>query len=149
MGIGFCGVRENLLNKIFCCAVGVCSSAGFHCFVKGGNIVFSVNRCRRTENHFLTAVFRHYFAERNRTADVVLIIEQGFFTGFSNGFEPCKMNNRVDIMFFKYFFKTFSVPYITFFKCEIFAGKFPDSVKNFGTTVIEVVKNNNFLSCVQ
>ena len=137
--VGFIKVLQNKLNHIFRRAVGVGCAADLHILSQRRNIIHTVNRCRRAENHLFAPCVTHSLTKADGAADIVFIVFKRLYAGFADGFKSCKMYNCVNNVFAENFIKSCSVADIGLIEFKILACNFFDSVKALGLTVIKVI----------
>ena len=91
----------------------------------------------------------HGFTERYSGEQIVVVILERHGHRLPDSFQPCKMDNTVDIILFKDGVKGSPVTDVIFIKHKIFSRDLLDAFQRFFTGIYQVVYNNDSVSFVQ
>ena len=91
-------VAQDLLADVLRPAIGIRAVAGAGRLVERHLIVAGVHRRRRGENDLPYAVVTHRLAERDRRAEVVVVVFQRHLHRLAHGLEAREMNDAVDLL---------------------------------------------------
>jgi hypothetical protein len=111
-----------------------------------------MNRTTRRENDIFDSEFVHDFVETHAPTDVVLVVFEGVFATFANGFKGSEMDDSVNFVFledFPHFLSVFEVDLVKF-RLPATSGEFADEsremVKHRKIGVAEVIDNYDIVS---
>ena len=93
----------------------------------------SVNRSRRREHDIINIVFLHYLHKMKSSGYIIVIVAQRDSCGFTNSLKSGKMNNSIDFVFLKYFFRTLIIEKVYLIERKILSGYLLYRVKAFLT----------------
>ena len=91
-------VAQDLLADVLRPAIGIRAVAGAGRLVERHLVVAGVHRRRRGEDDLPDAVVTHRLTERDRRAEVVVVIFQRHLHRLAHGLKPGKMNDAVDLL---------------------------------------------------
>ena len=149
--IGDLPILQDVLDKELGSAVGVGAGEG-ECFVDGDGFGNTINCGRRGENDLKDVMGFHAFEQNERASNVVLVVLERYFYALANGFETCKVDDRVDGgVLVKYLVESLFVGDVDLVEMGhyLFAGDLLDAKKALLAAVAEVVDDNNVVACVE
>ena len=143
--VGFGGVAQDLLAHILRPAIGVGAHTGVRILPQGHFVITGIDCGRRGENNVADVMVLHCLTECDSGEEVIVIVFQRHRDGFTNGFEPGKVNHAADIMFIKDGIQRGAVTHVVFVEDNIFAGNLLHSFQRLFAGVYKVIDHNNIV----
>ena len=109
----------------------------------------AVNGRRRRKDDILTVVVAHDFNERDKPADIAIIIFYRLLYRFAHGLKPRKVYNGVYLVFSKDLAENYLIPYIAFIKLKVLARDLFYTFQRLRFTVRKIIDNDRIVSGVQ
>ena len=145
--VGFGEIFQYIFYKEFGRAVGV-GSRKREIFRNRHRVRIAVNRRGRREYEIFTVEFSHYVNQRKHSVDIVFVIFYGFRDRFAYRFITRKVDNRVNLVFGKYFAHRVFIADVVLIKFYFFADDLFNPLNRFEFAVVEIVYDHDVVTCV-
>ncbi|MOA13833.1 hypothetical protein D3C78_1338990 [compost metagenome] len=96
--------------------------------------------CRRGEHDFSDIVFVHLLKQTKRAVHVVMIIFARVLHAFANKRVGCEMNNRINLIFFKYSVHKSRIPKIAYVQLS--------SKQCFAVALLQIIDDHDILAAL-
>ena len=146
--ISLAGGLQDLFNHKLCPAIGIGAAAGLRCLVQRRGLV-AVDRGRGREDELMAVMFAHNFENGQCRVQIVAVIEQRLFDRFTNSLEPGKVNHAGDVVVCKKLVHRGLITAVGLNKGRALAGDFLNAVNDLWRTVVQIIDDDDILSCVQ
>ena len=94
-------------------------------------------------------MFAHNFENGQCRVQIVAVIEQRLFDRFTNSLEPGKVNHAGDVVVCKKLVHRGLITAVGLNKGQALAGDFLNAVNDLWRTVVQIIDDDDILSCVQ
>ena len=142
-------VSEDLFQHPFCPSVRIGTGSFRAFFSDRDKCRISVYSCRRTEDNIFNSVISHGVTQIQSSCNIIFIILDWFYYRFSYRFQSSKMNNCVYLLFVENIVHGFFITNIRIIKYYFFSCDFFYSLQSFLTGIVQIVHNNNVITCIQ
>ena len=142
------GGFQNFLDHELRPAVGIGAAAGLRCFVQRSRLV-AVDRSGGREDKLMAVMLAHDLENSQRGVQVVAVVEQRLFDGLADGLEPGKVDDTGDVIAGKKLVHRSTVAAVCLDKGRTLAGDLLDAVNDLRRAVVQIIDDDNILSCVQ
>ena len=136
-------VAQDLLADVLRPAIGIRAVAGAGRLVERHLVVAGVHRRRRGENDLPDAVVTHRLAERDRRAEVVVVVFQRHLHRLAHGLEAREMNDAVDLLLGKNAVESGAVAHVHLIKFQRPARDLFDPSSRLRAAVDEIVHHDD------
>ncbi|EJX02305.1 hypothetical protein EVA_09588 [gut metagenome] len=140
-------VAEDLFNHHLGVAVWV-GRRGRHPFLKWNRVVHAVYRSGGGEDDALALMLLHALAEHQGAGDIIVVVFQWFMHRFAYRFESGKVDDSINLLFFKDTVDSRLIQQVCLIKNRASAGDFFDAVEDLRLGVGEVIDDNNLFAGV-
>jgi hypothetical protein len=138
-------ILEHFFDHQLGSAIRISSRAGV-LFGQGEFLRLAIDGCGGTEYQLADTAFVHDFQQGNHSLYVILEVEQGFFDGFTDGFQASKMEDSLASMVAQCATKKITVTNVTFDEGDGLSCNLLYAPQGLGVRVREVVEDNDLVA---